>query len=216
MSELIKNGIEIIQSEPLLKKAFKWIIENNTSNHLPYHNLNHLLTVLKYCDYIAMGEMVYYDNRMELYLAALFHDVYHSGGKLTDDLNILNAKTAFEEFKLSLKEILNVSSDKVTSLIECTQYPYHVPFDDLTLHHKIIRDADMMQAFEYNWIHQTTLGLATESGKTFKDFIKSQRTFLENVTFYTPTALEYKNKRWKQVMHEFRILEALYIDKLLD
>ena len=27
MSELIKNGIEIIQSEPLLKRAFKWIIE---------------------------------------------------------------------------------------------------------------------------------------------------------------------------------------------
>jgi predicted metal-dependent HD superfamily phosphohydrolase len=213
MSELIKNGIEIIQSEPLLKRAFKWIIENSTSNHLPYHNLNHLLTVLKYCDYIATGEMVYYDNRMELYLAALFHDVNHSGGKLSDEENIRDAKESYVLFCMNDAQIYNKTiHDKVASLINCTQYPYHVPFDDLTLHHKIIRDADMMQAFEYNWIHQTTLGLATESGKTFKDFIKSQRTFLENVTFYTPTALEYKNKRWKQVMHEFRILETLYVD----
>lgn len=211
MSELIKNGIEIIQSEPLLKKAFKWIIENSNSNHLPYHNLNHLLTVLKYCDYIAMGEMVYYDNRMDLYLAALFHDVNHSGGKLKDDKNIQNAKDAFCIFSINEK-LSNKMYDKVLSLINCTQYPYHVPFDDLTLHHKIIRDADMMQAFEYNWIHQTTLGLASESDKTFQDFIKLQRAFLENVTFYTPTALEYKNKRWKQVMHEFRILETLYVD----
>lgn len=200
------EGIEIIRYDKTLQRAFKWIIENSQSNHLPYHNLNHLLTVLKYCDYISNGELIYYDKRGELYLAALFHDVNHSGGKLSDDLNVLNAMESFKVF--SDQENLNVSfSNKVMSLIECTQYPYHIPYEDLTLNHKIIRDADMMQAFEYNWIHQSTLGLASEFNIPVVDFMAKQRVFLENVSYYTDTAINFKKERWNKVMHEFRILE---------
>lgn len=92
------EGIEVIKYNPLLQKALKFIMVNNTSNYLPYHNFNHLLTVLKYSNLIAHGEEVYYDQRTPLHLAALFHDVNHSGGKLKDSENIKNAEKAFEDF----------------------------------------------------------------------------------------------------------------------
>lgn len=82
------EGIEIVRYNPILQEAFAHIVRNNTSNHLPYHNLNHLLTVLKFSDYIVREEGVYYDKRLPLHLAALFHDVNHSGGELPDSENI--------------------------------------------------------------------------------------------------------------------------------
>lgn len=217
------EGIEIVKHHPLLLKAFNHIIEFNKSNHLPYHNLNHLLTVLKYSDMIAHGEGVYFDQRLALHLAALFHDVNHSGGKLKDSENIENAITAFQEFanthmcvdsKLeNYREDRSVICDVIT-LIEVTEYPYVKPNSALAPAEKIIRDADMMQAFENNWINQTTLGLASESNTPIKEFIPKQRHFLESVVFLTETALKIKKERWADTMNQFRILEvSLNINK---
>jgi HD superfamily phosphodiesterase len=206
------EGIEIIRYNPLLQKAFKYIIEKSNSNYLPYHNLNHLLTVLKYVDKIAHGEEVYYDKRLPLHLAALFHDVNHSGGKLKDSENIENAVQAFEFFahdymNLADNDDVNIY-DEVFELIRVTEFPYVKANSALTPMEKIIRDADMMQAFESNWINQTTLGLASESNTPIKDFIPKQRHFLESISFLTKTANKIKDERWSDVMNQFRILEV--------
>lgn len=209
------EGIEIIRYSPILQKAFKYIVENSSSNYLPYHNLNHLLTVLKYSDLIAHGEEVYYDQRTPLHLAALFHDVNHSGGRLKDSENIKNAEKAFEEFadihlnigKSFTKDEFNIYS-QVVHLIRVTEYPYTTPHSALTPMQKIIRDADMMQAFEYNWINQITLGLAAESKITIKEFIPKQRHFLEDIQFLTETGKKLKQEKWSKIMNEFRILEV--------
>lgn len=200
------EGIEIIKYNTLLQNAFKYIVENSTSNYLPYHNLNHLLTVLKYTDLIAHGEEIYYDQRTPLHLAALFHDVNHSGGKAKDDVNIYMAKDAFTHFAL------NANLDKklihcVNDLIGVTEFPYTTPNSNITPMEKIIRDADMMQQFEYNWIGQTTLGLALENNTPIKDFIPKQRHFLESIIFLTKTANKLKKNNWSKIMNEFRILE---------
>jgi hypothetical protein len=209
------EGIEIIRYNPMLQKAFKYIIEESNSNYLPYHNLNHLLTVLKYTDKIAHGEEVYYDKRLPLHLAALFHDVNHSGGKLEDYENIENAEKAFEEFanihlninKKFTRDEFDIYS-QVVHLIRATQFPYSKPNSATNRFEKIIRDADMMQNFENNWINQTTLGLASESNTSIKDFIPKQRHFLESITFLTKTANKIKEERWSDVMNQFRILEV--------
>ena len=46
-----KSIIDIISEYESLKKGLKYIIQNNESNTAPYHNLNHMLTVTKYCYY---------------------------------------------------------------------------------------------------------------------------------------------------------------------
>ncbi len=201
------EGIEIIKYSKILQNAFKFIIESNKSNYLPYHNLNHLLTVLKYSDYIANGEEIYYDQRLPLHLAALFHDVNHSGGILKDNENILNAKNSFELFAFN-EELSEILINDVNLLINATEFPYTTPNSNIGTFEKIIRDADMMQQFEYNWIGQTTLGLASESNIAIHDFIPKQRHFLESIIFLTKTANKFKKNNWSRVMNEFRILEV--------
>lgn len=205
------EGIYIIQRNELLQKAFAYIVDNSTSNYLPYHNLNHLLTVLKYVDYLAHEEGVYFDKRTALHLGALFHDVNHSGGELEDSENIENAIKAFEDFYQSKVDYLMDDKkfiDEVIENIKSTQYPYIQHNSNITLSQKIMRDADMMQQFEYNWINQTTLGLAKENNINIRKFIHSQRHFLESTIFLTQSANEFKRKNWNRMMNEFRILEV--------
>jgi HD superfamily phosphodiesterase len=201
------EGIEIIRYDKTLQSAFSYIIKHNKSNYLPYHNLNHLLTVLKYSDMIAQGEEVYFDQRLPIHLAALFHDVNHSGGKNPDSENIKKAILTFSDFCESTEVSKEVQRD-VVDMIEATQYPYVQPESTLSLIQKIIRDADMMQAFEYNWINQTTLGIAAESGMDIEEFIPKQRLFLESIQFRTKTAQKIKEEKWAKIMNEFRILEV--------
>ena len=98
--------------------------------------------------------------------------------------------------------------DEVHKLIEATQYPYVQPESTLTQKQKILRDADMMQAFEYNWINQITMGLASELKMDVEEFIPKQRLFLESVQFRTETAKRLKKEKWANIMNEFRILEV--------
>lgn len=203
------EGIHIIQRSELLQKAFAYIVDNSTSNYLPYHNLNHLLTVLKYVDSLAQEEGIYFDKRMPLHIAALFHDVNHSGGKLSDAENIQNALDAFEKFHAWLPytmtpEELILTRENITA----TQFPYVQANSIITHQQKIMRDADMMQQFEYNWINQTTLGLAMESNTDIRKFIHHQRHFLESTIFLTPSANDFKARNWARMMDEFRILEV--------
>ena len=80
--------LDIINKHPELQKGFSWIMKNSTSNDLPYHNFNHLLTVVRYtygaCRFYELTEK----EEKEMLMAALFHDVNHSGGKETDDVLI--------------------------------------------------------------------------------------------------------------------------------
>lgn len=204
------EGIEIIKNNPILQSAFRFIIKNSTSNYMPYHNLNHLLTVLKYSEFIAKGEGIYFDRRLPLHLAALFHDVDHLGGKQKDDdENIERAIKAFTMFVETSGKITLDVANKVILIIEATRFPYKEPHSSIDDKIKmIIRDADLMQQFEYNWIGQTTLGLAMEAGMSIEEFIPKQRHFLEEMKFLTKTARKFKEKNWSQIMEEFRILEV--------
>jgi len=90
--------IDIINKHPELQKGFSWIMKNSTSNNLPYHNFNHLLTVMRYtygaCQFYKLTEK----EEKEMLMAALFHDVNHSGGKETDDVNVITAKKTVHNF----------------------------------------------------------------------------------------------------------------------
>lgn len=200
------EAIEIIDKYEYLQKAFKYIIINNKSNNGPYHNLNHLLTVLKYCYLGAKSEGIKNEKELrELLIAAVFHDVNHSLGKEKDDVNVKNSKKIIKEFVK--QEEVDVDVEYINTLLDATQYPYTLDGKDLGLRQGIIRDADLMQVFEYNWIHQNIAGLSNELKMNFLDFVAPQRKFLDSVEFNTNWGKDMKKKHWEEVVRQYEMFE---------
>lgn len=179
-------AVEILKSNPLYRNAFKWIVENSNSNNLPYHNINHLMTVFASC-YDACSHYNIVDvsgesAEFELCLAALFHDVNHSGGKESDERNVQVAIDSFTVFYNSLSTDLQSMFNKnnVIEIIKPTQYPYVITdIKQLTLSQRILRDADLTSAFDGDWIQAVVFGLREEMGiKTLEERIQQQVGFI--------------------------------------
>jgi hypothetical protein len=204
----MENTLDIINKYPELQKGFSWIMKNSTSNDLPYHNFNHLLTVVRYtygaCRFYELTEK----EEKEMLLAALFHDVNHSGGKETDDVNVKVAKLTVLDFINDYD--IDIDGDEVCRIIDATQYPYVIEPKDMDLKQQIIRDADLMQVFEYNWIQQNMMGLCSEMGITMDKMIPGQRQFLMSAQFNTNWGIFWKEQRWKGVKEKLDKLEKLY------
>ena len=83
--------IQIYEEYPLTLKGIKFLNENNPSNNVPYHGIDHLFEVFKFS--YSISQFVTNDeiNKLELLMACLFHDYNHSCGKLKDSENISNA-----------------------------------------------------------------------------------------------------------------------------
>jgi len=205
--EVLKEleAIEIINKYDYLQKAFKYILLNGKSNDNPYHDLNHLMTVMKYCYQGAIAEGVEGKELRELLVTALFHDINHSGGKKTDEENIKESKRIIKKFVEV--EGVDVDIDIMNNIIDATQYPYTIDGKDLDVRQSIIRDADLMQVYEYNWVQQNIGGLSSELNIDFIDFLKPQRKFIESVEFNTKWGKDLKKKKWADVMRQFRMLE---------
>lgn len=198
----------LLEKFDYLRKAFKFVIKNNKSNSAPYHNLNHLMTVTLSVYRLMVYEELERDSMMkEMLLAAMFHDFNHSAGKLTDDLNVVESKKAIREF--IEQEGLKVDIQFIDSILDATQYPYIVEESELNIYQKIIRDADLMQLFESNWIHQCMYGLAQEMNKDFEEFIQIQKKFLSNSKFNTDMGKQLHSMYWERLVAETELIEKI-------
>lgn len=182
--------LEILGLDKYLKYLYK--SENITKTWInnPYHNLYHTFTVTFYCwlysERLQMNEesLRNIKNIKNLLLAALFHDVDHSGGESSDSHNVLMAKRA-------LMEALNAEGEldryeEIADIINATQFPYIIDDKDLTLSQKIIRDADLSQSFEVETFEQhNLLGLAKEMNQTLLESVRGTRKFWEGRKMYT-------------------------------
>lgn len=196
---------------PILIKAINFInISNTNSNHLPYHGIDHLFSVLQMCYEIIIRNNAYeYDVnfKLELYLAALFHDYAHSGGKLSDDINIINALEGLYLFHKANPEFdLNITS----KIIRATEYPYSIQDNELELfEQKIIRDADMCYLFQPLSIVKLYSGLRSEFNTDYNIFLTNQYNFLSNIKFNT----EYHNNLWQNEVKDMRLNELELLKK---
>lgn len=201
--------LEIVNKYDYLKDAFKYVVLNNKSNGAPYHNLNHLLTVTKAVyDGMQLEGLVKDKKLKEMLVAAMFHDFNHSTGKKTDDKNIIDAKKGIKEFAESQK--LELDLDFIGKVLDATQYPYVIDKKDLDIYQAVIRDADMAQTMQYNWIHQCVFGLSQELKVNFVDFVQSQKKFIANVEFNTTWGKQMKKEHWKRIIKETEILEEIF------
>lgn len=170
--------LDIYTKYPVLVDAIVYINETNPSNTCPYHGIDHLFTVFKYaCD---VSDYSACDHRLELLVAALFHDYAHAGKMGNDHENIMRALDGMSEFHNLFP---NFDLVYACYVISCTEYPYVVSQEELTKEGMIIRDCDLSYLLEDISIVKLYSGLRAEFGFTLKKFVESQKAFFDNVKF---------------------------------
>lgn len=190
----MKRAFSIIK-ELDLDYYFSIILTKNKSNVIPYHNLKHTLTMMLNAfdifnhdvyDYTKLYDTKKCDELRAICIAALFHDFNHSGGTLqSDEDNISLAIDAWNKYTKEDEYWVKF----IEHLIKGTQYPYIN--DEPNIYVQILRDADMMQWFEDDFIEHTLMGLNKEMlGKSSLSvkMLEGQLQFMKNAKFYTPFA----------------------------
>ncbi len=185
LPSIIRNDERLYEGN--LIHYFKAVFNRAQNLQGPYHNFRHMLHVTYLC-YDACTFYARSINPSEmrsLLIAAMFHDFDHSGMMGNDDLNIARAIRGLEA-NLDAWDIPRRST--IVSLIRATEYPHAIPFEQLDLYGRIIRDADMAQGLDAAWIQQTVFGLAAERGKKPIEILAQQLTFYANLKFHTEWA----------------------------
>lgn len=127
-------------------KAKRFVKSKDTGN--PYHNFNHILSVLDRVQKNPLYNTLKEDERILLELSALFHDAGHSRFN-TEEENLAIAVSILEEFRVSSGELTVTESEVISELIYSTDNRNlnFVKDDDLYLMRAILKDADVTQTF---------------------------------------------------------------------
>jgi len=210
----MSNFINYLQEHPILSAAFKYITDNNKGDFNPYHNNFHLIDVFTTSMEIANTYDTLTDkDRLEIGLAALFHDFNHSAGKFKKDMfNIAFAINGLDDFLMTNGELVKdakVDEFQIEEMINITEYP-HLR-EPHTLKERIIRDSDMLQCYNRNWFLNVITGfLIKEVGMNIQNAIKNQIKYIETVIYYTDHAKYIHNKEQEKVLENLRYLADLY------
>ena len=177
----------------LLLTALRFVVEENKACDNAYHNTYHIFNVTKNAAEAANYYNLDSITETTLLLAAMFHDINHSGGWLSDEDNINIAFQDFGNFyekHTNLFDDFMISYEKVCNLIEITEYPHKR--EPKTIEEKIIIDSDLSCYYSDNWYLSVIEGfLIKEQKLTYEEAIKTQINFIENVKFHTT----YFNKK---------------------
>lgn len=205
----------------LIKKAYKYVIYNNESNFLPYHNLSHLLNVAGWSYEILKSVDATDIHRQYLMIVAgLFHDFNHSGGKEKDDhINIKYALAGFDNFikdsNFAVPEFSDEDYKFIQTIIKYTKFPHESILEEdkeFELYIGIIRDADLLQMTCDSYVPHVVLGLSKESNISIEDMIKSQSKFIDSIKWNIPIVAELFNKFWYNLLKQnSEYLEKLYV-----
>jgi len=208
----MKTILQIISEEgDILPRAFRFIVENNSSNAAPYHSLHHMLRVTYHCNEGCIFHNITGRRRVNLLTAAMFHDFNHSQGKEKDDYNILKALDGLNDFYLS-NPLNRTNTDLITMLniIRATQYPYVIPTEELTLEQAIIRDADLMPSLEVDWINTMIVGLKEEMNvDSFLDMVEGQNKFHSGIQMCSEWGKYVYDNRWEEVFENLKLIRSL-------
>lgn len=125
-------------------KAKRFVKSKDTGN--PYHNFDHILSVLDRVQKNPLYNTLKGDERILLDLSALFHDAGHSRFN-SEEENLAIAVSLLEEFRVSSGDLTVTESEVISELIYSTDNRNlnFVKDDDLYLMRAILKDADITQ-----------------------------------------------------------------------
>lgn len=127
-------------------KAKRFVKSKDTGN--PYHNFDHILSVLDRVQKNPLYNTLKEDERILLDLSALFHDAGHSRFN-SEEENLAIAVSLLEEFRVSSGDLTVTESEVISELIYSTDNRNlnFVKDDDLYLMRAFLKDADVTQTF---------------------------------------------------------------------
>lgn len=187
LPEIIVNKDGVYQGN--LADYYRWIFKNATNLSNGYHNFRHLFRVawLCYQACVYYGDKLTRKEKRNLLIAAMFHDVNHSGKKGIDEDNIRQAIAAL------YKAIMPADRpyfEEIANLIWATEFPHRIRTELLSILEMILRDADVAQVLDVAWMQEVLFGLAEEWEMAPIDVLSHQVTFLENLKFGSEWAKE--------------------------
>lgn len=203
-----------------LKLEIPWALfkQFNPSANLPYHNLYHTECLVANVFEGAVFEDIPSEYWRPLVLGGICHDAKHTGGNFDDAENVRRAK----EFLAAVINMCKYTDEAISDweykvaerVVDVTQYPYvRGPVDHVE---KIIRDADLMQAYEgsESKLIKSYLGLKTEvelqrnATYTMTEWAEGNRQFLNGVVWHTEWAKQKAIKLdWEA--HKERLVQVL-------
>lgn len=184
------EGRRIIRELTSNGEAMLMLARTGTHVLNPYHNLDHELGVVYWSYSCAINSGAYDygyaldENEMQALLsAALFHDHNHSGGLVTDDINV---KRASEFIVSSSAYPLFECFGRYASLranIEVTEFVNgKFTHEPKTFAQRCIRDADLMSIYTDEGRH-LLLGLFQELKIDMMDQLKRSEALAKNAEF---------------------------------
>jgi len=201
--------LDKIKQHTLLEKSFNYIIENNQSVNLPYHNTRHLVKVFDTALDIASLSDLTDSEIVELGIACLFHDFNHSGGKLTDSENIDIAIKEFLLFFESNEKLFEwINATNIIDMIHSTEFPKKR--EPITLQQRIIMDSDLIQCYDVDWFLFAIKGLSSERGVDVSRSLQDQTNFINNVTYYTKFAQNLHKEQKEGYLKRLEYLKTIF------
>lgn len=202
-----------LKDQKIFSCALKYIINNNVSAYNPYHSTFHLLDVftksIEISDtYDELSEI----DKIEIGLAALFHDFNHSGGKLKDYENIELSLNGFHDFYLfnyyTFKE-LKINYDNIVELIKCTEFPHKS--EPKNLKEMIIRDSDLIQCYNKNWFLNVIMGFfINEMNIDINTAIENQIKYINSVSYYTEHSKSIHDSEKETMLKNLNYFKEIY------
>lgn len=188
------------------------------SSKLPYHNEYHTECMIANVFEGAIHEGLQLSEIRGLAFGTICHDAFHSGGEKLDSENIIRAMEFLAAVINMCKYTGEVFSEDEIEIAEgcifVTEYPYvRTPFN---IQEKIIRDADLMQAYESDdlVLSKQYQGLKDEmevmKKRTFTaiEFAEGNRQFLDGVVWHTEWAKQ-KAKTLDWSKHKDRLVHII-------
>lgn len=127
----------------------EWIAQNNSVKNttMLYHTTMHMDGVALLClDLLPESAKESHDEIFSLLAAALIHDMDHTLGEFSDDVNIQNAISALHDWiwQSDSNPDFKRLEKEIEKLILITQFPYTEDRVPQTVYEKVLRDADIL------------------------------------------------------------------------
>ena len=164
-----------------------------TSLPTPYHNNYHTKCVTVLCAAGAEYHTISYDDTRDLLIAALLHDVRHSGGRAPDSENIYQV---MEWIDGACNSLSDNQKRKIKQIIRATEYPFKAVTVPYPIEIQILRDADIMQSVMPEWemmYRGLQLEVSISKGKVISDidWYTMTNMFYNEATLFTGWARNY-------------------------